>query len=219
MCPAQAVIFDMDGLLIDTESIWRIAMIEVFGSLGIALTEEQCIQTMGIRIAEIVEMYYRQYGWEGMSRDAVTEAIQGRVIAHVQLEGEPKLGVYASMNMVRAAGIPIAIASSSSERLIEAVITRLGLESYIQAACSGDNEPEGKPHPAVYLTTADRLGVVPGACLALEDSPNGVLSARRAGMTCVAIPDPHLATDQRFAQAHAILPALSAFPAWFARNR
>lgn len=207
----DAVIFDMDGLLIDTEPIWRKAEIEVFGRLGIHLSEEQCLQTMGVRIAEIVAMYYQRYGWAGPSPDEVTAEIQEAVIHHVEQEGEPLPGAERAMRLVDEAGLPIAIASSSSLRLIQAVITRLGLEAYIQVACSGDDEPEGKPHPAVYLTTARRLHVPPERCLALEDSPNGVLAAKAAGMTCIAVPDPHLAADLRFQQADLILPSLEAF--------
>lgn len=173
------------------------------------------MQTMGIRIAEIVHMYHARYGWEGPTPVEVTEAIEAHVVQHVRTEGEAKPGVYASVEAVRAAGLPIAIASSSSERLIAAVVERLNLGTYVQVACSGDNEPEGKPHPGVYLTTARRLDVVPHRCLALEDSPNGVLSATAAGMACVAVPDPHLRADPRFRRADVILDTLIDFPTWF----
>lgn len=201
----------MDGLLIDTEPIWRRAEIEVFGTVGLHLTEEQCLETMGVRVAEVVALWYRRHPWNGPSVQDITDRIEDAVVSHVMAEGEAKRGVYAALESVRAAGLPIAIASSSSIRLIEAVVRRLSIGQYIDVACSGDAEPQGKPHPGVYLTTARKLDVAPEACLALEDSPNGVLSAKAAGMTCIAIPDPHLADDPRMRSADLRLDSLEEF--------
>lgn len=209
MSRLRAVIFDMDGLLIDTEPIWRRAEIDVFGRVGLHITEEQALQTMGVRIAEIVESYYRQRPWPGPSPKAVTDAIYDEVIRHVREEGEPKPGVYTAFRTVRDAGLPIGIASSSSERLIEAVLQKLGLQDEVRVICSADDEEQGKPHPAVYLTAARRLGVPPEACLALEDSPNGVLSSKAAGMFCIVVPDPYLAGDPRMERADMRLQSLS----------
>jgi sugar-phosphatase len=197
----QAVIFDMDGLLIDTEPIWRRAEIEIFGRLGLHLTEEQCLDTMGVRVAEVVRLWYGRYPWQGPSCEEVTKQIEDRVIDYVLTEGKAKAGVYEALQMVADAGLPIAIASSSSEDLIRAVVQRLVIGTYIDLICSAVAEPEGKPHPAVYLTAARLLGVPPETCLALEDSPNGVLSAKAAGMYCVAVPDRFLASDPRMLQA------------------
>lgn len=198
----------MDGLLIDTEPIWRQAEIEVFNSVGLHLTEEQCLETMGVRVAEVVAIWYHRHPWEGPSIQEITDRIESAVVSHVMAEGEAKPGVYSALATVRAAGLPIAIASSSSIRLIRAVVQRLKIGQYIDVACSGDAEPEGKPHPGVYLTTARKLGVAPESCLALEDSPNGVLSAKAAGMTCIAVPDPHLAGDPRMSLADLRLDSL-----------
>ena len=201
----------MDGLLIDTEPIWRRVEIEIFGRLGLHLTEEQCMQTMGVRVAQVVELWYSRDPWEGPTTAEVTAQIAGGVIAHVLAEGEPMPGVMAALETVRAAGLPIAIASSSSEELIRAVMRRLGIERYVQAICSADDEAEGKPHPAVYLRAAERLGVPPVECVALEDSPNGVLAAKAAGMYCIAVPDRFLAGDPRMNAADARLSSLEEF--------
>ncbi len=125
MSKIRAVIFDMDGLLIDTEPIWRRAEIEVFGSVGLHLTEEQCLEMMGVRIAEIVHFWYDRQPWTGASRTEVTRRIQDYVIDHVLREGESKEGVYAALALVARRGLPVAIASSSPERMIQAVIERL----------------------------------------------------------------------------------------------
>lgn len=214
----QAVIFDMDGLLIDTEPIWRRAEIDIFGSLGLHLSEEQCMETMGVRVPEVVALWYRRHPWNDASVEQVTERIIQAVIAHVEAEGEPMAGVCDALETVRRAGLPIAIASSSSIALIDAVVRRLGIAHYISVRCSAEDEAEGKPHPAVYLRAAECLNASPNRCVALEDSPNGVLAARAAGMICIAVPDRHLAGDPRFRQADIRLPTLEDFtPDFLAR--
>ncbi len=198
----------MDGILIDTEPIWRRVEIEVFGRVGLHLTEAQCMQTMGVRVAEVVQLWYDRHPWEGPTPAQVTEEIVRAVIAHVLHEGEPLPGVIEALSTIRDAGLPVAIASSSGEELIGAVVSRLGIGEYIDAIASGENEAEGKPHPAVYLRAASALGLPPSTCLAIEDSPNGVLSAKAAGMYCIVIPDPHLASDPRLLAADLRLPSL-----------
>lgn len=201
----------MDGLLIDTEPIWRRSEIEIFGELGLHLTEEQCMQTMGVRVAEIVQLWYSRHPWEGPSCAEVTRRIYASVIEHVLSEGQPMPGVLDALRTVRDRGLVCGIASSSSEILIRAVVERLGIGEYIQMICSADNEAEGKPHPAVYLTAARRLGVSPEQCVAFEDSPNGVLSAKAAGMLCIVVPDRYLAGDPRMACADVRLESLEQF--------
>ncbi|MBV9279799.1 MAG: hexitol phosphatase HxpB [Chloroflexi bacterium] len=211
MGPIEAVIFDMDGLLIDTEPVWRRAQVDVFARLGLHLTEDQCLETMGVRIAEVVKLWYSRCPWTGASCDQVTGRIEDAVIAQVRSEGEAKPGVYDAIDQVASAGLPIAIASSSGEKLIRAVMERLGIERSVRVVCSAVAEREGKPHPAVYLTAARLLGVPPSACLALEDSPNGVLSAKAAGMYCVVVPDSYLAGDERMRRADLCLDSLEDF--------
>lgn len=211
MTTLAAAIFDMDGLLIDTEPIWRRSEIEIFGELGLHLTEEQCMQTMGVRVAEIVQLWYSRHPWEGPSCAEVTRRIYASVIEHVLSEGQPMPGVLDALRTVRDRGLVCGIASSSSEILIRAVVERLGIGEYIQMICSADNEAEGKPHPAVYLTAARRLGVSPEQCVAFEDSPNGVLSAKAAGMLCIVVPDRYLAGDPRMACADVRLESLEQF--------
>jgi HAD superfamily hydrolase (TIGR01509 family) len=206
-----AAIFDMDGLLIDTEPIWRRSEIEVFGELGLHLTEEQCMQTMGVRVAEVVQLWYDRHPWDGPACEEVTRRIYASVIEHVLTEGEPMPGVLNALRIVHDRGLPCGVASSSSEVLIRAVIERLRIGQYIQTICSADDEAEGKPHPAVYLTAAKRLGVAPEQCVAFEDSPNGVLSAKAAGMLCILVPDPYLAGDPRMQRADLRLESLEEF--------
>lgn len=207
----KAVIFDMDGLLIDTEPVWRRVQIEVFGRLGLHLTEEQCAAMMGVRIAEIVDEWYASRPWAGPGPSEVTGEIIEGVIRHVLDEGVPNPGTIRALQEVDDAGLPIGIASSSSEELIEAVVQRLQIGQYVSVVCSADNEERGKPDPAVYLAAARALHTAPQECVALEDSPNGVLAAKAAGMYCIAVPDPYLAGDPRMAEADVTIPSLEQF--------
>jgi beta-phosphoglucomutase-like phosphatase (HAD superfamily) len=117
-------------------------------------------------------------------------------------------GVTAAIALFERCGLRLAIASSSPLRLIDAVCDRLGL-TRIEVRCSAMDEPRGKPAPDVYLAAARRLGVAAASCLALEDSPTGIASARSAGMRCIAVPDPLLAADPRYREADLVLESLT----------
>jgi sugar-phosphatase len=212
----------MDGLLIDTEPVWRAAQSAVFAGFGIALSEADLLDSTGQPIEELIPIWRRrapgndpgaQLTDAGLTDAGLTDAevagrIIDRVIAHVKAEGEPMPGVTAAIALFERCGLRLAIASSSPLRLIDAVCDRLGLDR-IEVRCSAMDEVRGKPAPDVYLTAARRLGVAAAGCLALEDSPNGIASARSAGMRCVAVPDPLLADDPRYREADLVLESLT----------
>ena len=208
----QAVVLDMDGLLIDTEPAWRAAETAVFGELGIRLSEDDMLATMGRRLVELVAHWRRVRPWPGgetgePSDAAIADRVVDRMVAHVRARGEAMEGADPAVALLRRLGLGVAIASSSSHRLIDAVCDRLGL-AWIEIRCSADDEVRGKPAGDVYVTAARRLGLRPTACLAIEDSPNGVLAARAAGMRCIAVPDRFLSGDPRFREAQLLLGSL-----------
>jgi mannitol-1-/sugar-/sorbitol-6-/2-deoxyglucose-6-phosphatase len=206
----EAVVLDMDGLLIDTEPVWRSAGAAVFAGLGVTLSERDLLDSTGQPIEELIPVWRRRApaGRSGLTDDEVADLIVDQVVAHVKAEGKPMPGVTAAIARFERRGLRLAIASSSPRRLIDAVCDRLGLDG-IEVRCSAMDEARGKPAPDVYLTAALRLGVAAVGCLALEDSPNGVASARAAGMRCVAVPDPLLAGDPRYRQADLVLRSLA----------
>jgi HAD superfamily hydrolase (TIGR01509 family) len=191
------VVFDMDGVLIDTEPVWREVEIEVFGTVGVSLTEDDCRGTMGLRIDEVVQLRYQQNPWTAATPEQVTEMIVAGMVARVTAEGVAMDGAREALATVRDMGLRCAVASSSPARLIGAALERLDLLDAVDAVCSAEHEPLGKPAPDVYLRAAAALDVPPAGCLAIEDSVNGVLSARAAGMPCVVIPDAQVTDDPR----------------------
>jgi mannitol-1-/sugar-/sorbitol-6-/2-deoxyglucose-6-phosphatase len=208
----EAVVLDMDGVLIDTEPVWRAAESAVFAGLGITLSQSDVLGSTGQPIEELVPSW-RQRSPSGGAGSGLTDAevaglVIDQVIAHVKAEGQPMPGVTAALALFERCGLRLAIASSSPRRLIDAVCDRLGLGG-IDVRCSAMDEARGKPAPDVYLTAARRLGVAPVSCLAVEDSLNGLASARAAGMRCVAVPDPLLAADPRYREADLVLRSLT----------
>ena len=220
---AEAVVLDMDGVLIDTEPVWRAAQSAVFAGFGVALSERDLLDSTGQPIEELIPVWRRRSAVgagaaeradpgltdPGLADAAIAGLIVDRVIAHVTAEGRPMPGVTAAIALFERCGLRLAIASSSPLRLIDAVCDRLGL-TRITVRCSAMDEARGKPAPDVYLTAARRLGVAAASCLALEDSPAGIASAGSAGMRCVAVPDPLLAADPRYRAADLVLESLTA---------
>jgi mannitol-1-/sugar-/sorbitol-6-/2-deoxyglucose-6-phosphatase len=209
----EAVILDMDGLLIDTEPVWRAAQAAVFAGIGIALRESDLLDSTGQPVEELIPVWRKRspgpdLASTELSDDEIADRIIDQVIGYVKARGQPMPGVTAAIALFERYGLRLAIASSSPLRLIDAVCDRLGL-ARIEVRCSAREEVRGKPAPDVYLTAARRLGVTAAGCLALEDSPNGIASARAAGMRCVAVPDPLLADDPRYREADLVLTSLT----------
>ena len=197
--PIEAVVFDMDGVLVDSEPMWRAVEREVFADVGIELTDEDLYPTMGVRIADVVDRWYRRHPWPGPSREQVAETIVDGVARAVRERGLLLDGGRDAVDHVRSLGLGVALASSSPMPLILAVLSLGGLAARFDVVVSGEDEELGKPDPAVFLSAARRLEVPPDRCLVVEDSINGVRAAKAAGMVCVAVPavggDDHIAIE------------------------
>lgn len=207
----RAAIFDLDGLLIDSEPLWQQAEIECFGAVGVELTREQAQETLGLRSDEVVCLRFDEYGWDDETHplEEVEERIIGRVVELIETDGKPMRGVYEALDLVQGAGLRLAVASSSRIRVIEAALEALGITDRFEITHSAELELLGKPHPGVYLTTARKLDVPPTDCVAFEDSLAGLESAKEAGMACVAIPDRSVVGNLGFRKADLILPSLA----------
>lgn len=209
----EAVIFDMDGLLIDSEPLWRIAETRAMNAIGVPMVEDDGFLTMGLRTDEVVEFWYARHPWQTPSKAEVEGAIVRNVIALIEERGEALPGAVDAVRGVYASGYKVGLASSSAMEIIDAVLRKIGLRDDFQVVQSAEHEPYGKPHPAVYIECARSLGVAPAHCLALEDSPAGVLAAKAAKMTCIAIPPHELQEDGRYCIADLQLDSIQQFGA------
>lgn len=184
-----AVVFDMDGLLIDSEPFWKQAEIEVFGTVGVTLTEAMCGQTTGLRMDAAVQHWFDRFPWTTKPKDQVEREVKVRVAELVAEQALPLPGVDRAVELCLRRGLPLGVCSSSPYIVIEAVMKKLGIARHMQVLYSAEDELHGKPHPGAYMTTAARLGQPPQACLAFEDSMNGMISAKAARMKVVAVPE------------------------------
>jgi sugar-phosphatase len=183
----DAVLFDMDGVLVDSEPLWKIAMEEVFNGLGSKLSKTDFQKTVGMRIDQVIAFWKNIEGWKDQIQDIEFQIID-RMIQLINENGQPLPGVedtVVHLNKIKTVGL----ASSSPKKLIDSVLLKTQLHSYFHGVFSAETEPFGKPHPAVYLTAASTLGVQPNRCLVIEDSLNGIISAKAANMTVICIPE------------------------------
>lgn len=185
----DAVIFDMDGVLIDSEPLWKIAMEEVFHSVGCMITKKDFQKTVGLRIDEVCEYWYQEAGWTKYTPKEVERKIVGRMVDLINANGTPLPGVLETIDFLRERKIKIGLATSSYDVLIQTVLGAIGVQDSFDFVHSAEHEVYGKPHPAVYLTVAERLKVDTMRCLVIEDSLNGIVSAKAAKMKVVCIPE------------------------------
>jgi len=197
----DAVIFDMDGVLIDSEPLWKIAMEEAFQSVGCNITRKDFQKTVGLRIDEVVRFWYHERGWSGLSPKELEARIMETMVKLIHENGEPLPGVLDTIDYLRKSGYKIGLGTSSYRILINAVLDTLGLTNAFDFTHSAEDEIHGKPHPAVYLTVAARLNVTPQKCLVIEDSFNGVVAGLAAQMKVVCIPEKTHHPDERLAIA------------------
>jgi HAD superfamily hydrolase (TIGR01509 family) len=189
LCDYEAVIFDMDGVLIDSEPLWKIAMEEVFHKVECPLLREDFQHTVGLRIDEVVSYWYTKVGWKKYSEQEVEELIMKRMVDLIHQNGAPLVGVLETIAFLKENKIKIGLATSSYTVLIKAVLETLKIEYEFDFVHSAENEKFGKPHPAVYLTVANNLNISPLKCLVVEDSLNGIVSGKAARMKVVCVPE------------------------------
>jgi HAD superfamily hydrolase (TIGR01509 family) len=207
----NTVIFDMDGLLVDSEPLWGIAMQEVFATVGVEMSGEMAAYTTGLRTTEVVSYWHDHFKWEQKSTEQVTTEIVDTVTDKILAQGKSMEGLHYILDYFRQKDFKIGLASSSPMRLIQSVITHLDIKDYFQAVSSAEFEPYGKPHPAVYLACAKALNSNPLDCVAFEDSLTGMTAAKAARMKTVVVPEPHRRSDIRYALADLKLDSLLEF--------
>jgi mannitol-1-/sugar-/sorbitol-6-/2-deoxyglucose-6-phosphatase len=198
----DAIIFDMDGVLIDSEPLWKIAMEFVFGQYGSTLTHQDFQKTVGLRIDEVIAFWNIQENWGLSDLKNVENQIIDKLISLIEFDPKPLPGVLDTLQFLKESGKKIGLATSSSQRLITTVLRALNIESYFNFAYSAEYESYGKPHPGVYIKVAAHLAVPTQRCLVIEDSLNGVIAGLAAQMKVCCIPEKTHFPNPKLAVAH-----------------
>ncbi len=194
----KAVIFDMDGVIIDSEPLWEKSESVMLKQKGFGGNEsyrkEYRKKIMGLSQRDSVELLKKTFGL----RESPEEILRTRLKILLELyERELELidGIPELLQSLEQRHIETALASGSPMKVIEFVLKKFSLSDIFRIKVSGDCVENGKPHPDIYLETARRLEVAPGECVAIEDSINGIVSAKKAGMRCIAVPDPRIVPE------------------------
>ncbi len=207
----KAVIFDFDGIIIESEPLWVEAEIGVFKSVGIELTPEMCRKTTGLNTQDTLDYWYGIYHWKNKSVFQVYKEIMEVMQVLILERADLKEGYLDVLELFVKKKLPIAVASSSPLKLITTALKKFHLFEFFKIISSAENEAHGKPHPALYLGAAKKLGIDPVNCLAFEDSFNGAISAKAARMKLVTVPDIHDFPSTRFDFADLKLSSLKDF--------
>jgi HAD superfamily hydrolase (TIGR01509 family) len=186
----EAVIFDMDGVLVDSEPFGFEALRRVMARYGLGYSEEENAEFLGRTTLESCRILKARHALPDAAETLADLYIEG-MLAQIGDGPVPMPGVPEVLERVRAAGYRMALASSAEVRVIHANLTALALGPLFEAVVSGTEVARGKPAPDVFLAAADRLAVAPDRCLVIEDSRNGLLAARAAGMRCAVVPCAH----------------------------
>lgn len=211
MYDIQAVIFDLDGLLIDSEPLWEEAEMAIFARIGITITREVCMKVKGMRVDESVKYILNMFPGATANPEKLTQQIQEKVVRLIGEKGKGMPGYIYILHFFRSRGIKVGLASASKMEIINAALQKLGISHHFEVIHSAEYEKYGKPHPGIFLTASEHLKMKPEHCLVFEDSLNGVIAARAARMRVVAVPEASIQTEPRFAIAHLILPSLLHF--------
>jgi HAD superfamily hydrolase (TIGR01509 family) len=183
----QAVLWDMDGTLVDTEPVWARVQIDLLTSLGATWTVEDAMRLVGSDLADAVQVWMGALPEGVISAEELADRMFGEVVRSLKEDVVLRPGALELLQALRAAGVPCALVSASYRVMIDAVLSHLGPDLF-DVVVAGDEVRNGKPHPEPYLTAAQELDVDPADCVVIEDSPGGTASGTAAGAFVVAVP-------------------------------
>lgn len=209
----MAAIFDMDGLLLDTDPlIWLESMHQVASDRQVEVTTDLLQHTKGLRIYEVTGFWNDHFGWNDADKARqMAEDILDTVIALTHQKGKVLPGVIDLLEQFKTEKIAIGLATSSPQRLVDSLLDAFDLKHYFDCISTADNCGMGKPHPEVYLNCAAAMSVLPWRCVAFEDSLNGMVAAKAARMQVVVVPEAAHYKDPRFGLADMNLESLERF--------
>ena len=182
----QAVLFDMDGTIVDTEPYWIAAEYALVDSFGGSWSDEHAHALVGSALLDSAA-YIREHGGVDLAPAVIVDRLLDEVVSAAEQAMPWRPGAIALLSQLAEREIPCGLVTMSYERLARTVVERLHADAFATVV-TGDQVLDGKPHPEAYLTAAARLGVDPASCIAIEDSPTGIASAEAAGCLVVAVP-------------------------------
>jgi len=206
----KAFVFDMDGVIIDSEPLWRRAMVKVFNTDGLPVSEIDCAQTTGMRIDEVIKIWNKKHPFTD-NELKVEQNIEEELCALIIKEGKAMSGFMRVLELLKKENKKIALATSSSRKLIDCVLDTLNVRTCFHHTQSAEGLLYGKPHPEVFLLSAKAVEAHPAQCVVIEDSVNGIISAKAAGMKVIAVPEEPNWGNPKFAIADLILNSLEEF--------
>jgi len=205
----HAAIFDMDGLLIDSEPLWEQAEHEIIASIGVDTSRHgELPETLGLRIDIVVDLWFSLMPWTGPSCAEVTARVIKRVVELVEQQRPLKPGVREALILCKAQGLKIGLASASPLPMLEKVLEIFELRDYFDTLASAEHLPYSKPHPQVYLNAAAQLNISPVNCVALEDSVTGMVASKAARMRSIVVPMAESLSDPRWGLAEVKMSSL-----------
>ena len=207
----NTVIFDMDGLLIDSEPLWEEAGKETLAQFNVVLTPAQYHSSTGLGTATWIEHWFTHFKIDQGHAPAAAIAIVNAAIEKIEARAKPMPGVEHVLKFFKERNFKIGLASSSPMKLINMVVNKLGIDHLISAKSSAENLSYSKPHPLVFLNCADLLRSAPTDCICFEDSFNGMIAAKAARMKCVVVPARNHQQEARWAAADLKLTSLFNF--------
>ena len=207
----EAAIFDLDGIIIDSEHLWREAEIKVFNTVSVHLTPEMCRKTTGMDTQTTIQYWYDRFPWEGKSLFQVYKELIEEVHPILEEKAELKDGFLDILQFFKESGVTVAVTSCTQLKIITNILKKFHLFDFFKIIHSSENDEYGKPHPEVYIKTAKKLNLQENHCLAFEDSFYGAIAAKAAKMKVVAVPDPIDFEGNRFDFVDLKLPSLKDF--------
>jgi HAD superfamily hydrolase (TIGR01509 family) len=199
----RAVVFDLDGVLIDSEPIWERVTRELLARHGRTFDRVIADQHMGMRLVDVVAAVLEAHDLE-IDPGEFAKDLLDNLLREFERTLTRMPGAEDALRLAESLGLAVALATGSPRRVADAVIARYGWR--FDTICTGDDVERGKPAPEIYQLAAERLGVDPGACVAIEDSRNGVRAAKAAGMVCIAVPEPWDPADLSLPTLEALTP-------------
>lgn len=205
------VIFDMDGLLIDSEPLWQEAGKETLANFDVLLSDEQYHSSTGLRTPEWIDHWFTHFKIDRKYADQSILTIEKTALEKIKSRAQEMKGVRSILDFFASNNFRIGLASSSPMRFIEAVVEKLRIGSYLHAVTSAEGLPYGKPHPQVFIECAKDLQASPSTCVVFEDSFNGMIAAKAAKMKCVVVPHPGVIHGKQWGAADMVIRSLDEF--------